>query len=68
MLFKDTPNFATPTPKLPDRSPYDGKLPPKELSQKQMEQLRLYENDAMNKWIQDVLKECEVLHKMNNKF
>lgn len=68
MLFKDTPNFATPTIKLPDRSPYNGKLPPKEFSQKQLEQLRLYENDAMNRWVQEVLKECEVLQKMNNKF
>ena len=67
MLFKDTPNFAT-TIKLPDRSPCNGKLPPKELSQKQLEQLRLYNNDAMHTWIQDVLKQCEVLQKMNNKF
>jgi hypothetical protein len=68
MLFKDSPNFAKPIIKLPDRNPYDGKLPPKEFSQKQMEQLCLYENDAMNRWVQEVLKESDILQKMNNKF
>lgn len=60
MLFKDSPNLSTPKP--------DTQKSKKEYSQKQMEQLRLYENDAMNKWIQEVLKECEILQKMNNKF
>ena len=69
MLFKGSPNFSSSSiPTQPDRSPYHGKLPPKELSQKQKEQLRLYDNDAMNRWIEEVLKQCEVLNKMNNKF
>jgi len=70
MLFKDSPNLSTTKEeiKLPNRSPYNGRLPQKEFSQKQMEQLRLYDNDAMNRWIEEVIKQCQVLDKMNNKF